>query len=92
MTMSFSSYYWDTIVRKAQESNHEDLWRAHMKQVYKGLIGKWRDGSNEGITLKTDLYDEAITKYNLIPLFWQRCERIIGTDSSFEAAVAVKEG
>lgn len=61
-----------------------------MKQVYKGLIDKWLGGSNGGITLKTDLYDEAITKYSLIPLFGQRCERIIGTDASFEVAAAAK--
>lgn len=87
---SFSRDYWNTIVRKAQESNHENLWRAHMKQVYLELIGKWLGDANKGITLKTDLYDEAISEYNLIPLFGQRCERIIGTDASFEVAVAAK--
>ena len=62
-----------------------------MKEVYKRLVGKWLGGPNGGITLKTDLYDEAITAHNLIPLFGQRCERIIGTDASFETAAAAKK-
>lgn len=88
---SFNNDYWDTIVKKSCERPHDDLWRAHMKQVYKGLAGKWLGDLNKGITLKTDLYDEATTAHNLIPLFGQRCERIIGTDTSFEITVAAKK-
>ena len=90
MNKSINNDYWDTIIRKSCERPHEDLWRAHMRQVYKGLAGKWLGGSNGGITLKTDLYDEATTKYNLIPLFGQRCECIFGIDASFEIAAAAK--
>lgn len=61
-----------------------------MKEVYEGLINRWLDSSNGGLTLKTDLYDEAITKYNLISLFGNQCDRIIGTDASFEVALNAK--
>ena len=34
----------------------------------------------------------ALSTYNLIPLFAQRCERIIGTDVSLEVAMVAKRG
>ena len=90
MSNSSNRNYWDTIIRKFRDNPYENLWRAHMKEVYKVLAGKWLGDSNKGISLKTDLYDEAITKYNPIPFFGQKCERIIGTDTSFEVAAAAK--
>ncbi len=39
MPKVFSSNYWDTIVRNSCDGTHEDLWRAHMKEVYEGLLG-----------------------------------------------------
>ncbi len=90
MPKGFNSDYWDTIVRKSCNGTHEDLWRAHMKEVYEGLMNRWLNDSNGGLTLKTDLYDEAISTYNLISLFGNKCERIIGTDASFEVALNAK--
>ena len=90
MTKNFSKEYWNTIVRKSYDSTHEDLWRTHMKEVYKGLMNRWLDSSNGGLTLKTDLYDEAISSHNLISIFKNQCERIIGTDASLEVALNAK--
>jgi SAM-dependent methyltransferase len=90
MTKDFSSDYWDTIVKKLRDSESKDLWRAHMKWVYQELMNRWLDGSNRKFALKIDLYDEAVTTYNLIPVFGQKCECIIGIDVSFEVAMAAK--
>lgn len=90
MPKGFSRDYWDAILRKSWPNKHENLWRAHMKEVYQRLIDRWIKNSKAGLTLKTDLYDEAVSTYNLIPLFGQKGERIIGTDVSFEVAIAAK--
>lgn len=55
-------------------------------------MDRWIKNSKGGLTLKTDLYDGALSTYNLIPLFAQRCERIIGTDVSLEVAMVAKRG
>ena len=87
---SFSSDYWDMIIRKSCGSKREDLWRAHLKEVYQRLMDRWVKNSRGGLALKTDLYDEAVSIYNLIPLCEQKCEHIIGTDVSFGVAMAAK--
>ncbi len=61
-----------------------------MKEVYKGLLNRWLDGPNGGLTLKTDLYDEAISNYNILTLFENQCEHIIGNDASFEVTLNAK--
>lgn len=90
MAKGFSRDYWGMIVRKSLGSNHEDLWRAYMKDVYQRLMDRWLKNSRGGLTLKTDLYDEAVNTYNLMPLFGKKGEGIVGTDLSFEVARAAK--
>jgi len=90
MQKSFSGDYWNTITKKSIDNDREDLWRAHMKKIYQKLIDRWIEDSNDGIALKTDLYDEAISTHNLIPLFGNKCKRIIGIDISFEIASSAK--
>lgn len=91
MPISNSSNYWDTIIGTSSGSNREDLWRAHLQEVYHGLMDRWIEDSNNGLALKTDLYDEAVSTYNLVPLCKQKCERIIGTDVSFGVAKAARK-
>ncbi len=91
MAKGFSRDYWDAILRKSWPSNHENLWRAHVKEVYQRLMDRWLKNSKAGLTLKTDLYDEAVSTYNLIPLFGQKGEGIIGIDVSFKVALTAKE-
>jgi SAM-dependent methyltransferase len=83
-------HYWDTLAGKSR-AHSEDLWRAHMKWVYKNLIERWGKGSNCRLALKTDLYDEAVSTHNLIPLLKDKCEYTIGMDISFEVAGQAKQ-
>ncbi|MBW2259093.1 MAG: class I SAM-dependent methyltransferase, partial [Deltaproteobacteria bacterium] len=91
MSDSYTSHYWDTIVERPGGRDHEDLWRAHLQGIYRELMDRWTVGSPDGLILKTDLYDEAVSKYNLLPLCRGKCGRVIGTDVSFEVAAAAKE-
>lgn len=90
MLKHYSRDYWDMVVRKFSCGDHEVLWRAYIKDIYQGLMDRWAENSNARLSLKTDLYDEAISTYNLIPLLGQRCEYVIGIDVSFEVAIAAK--
>ena len=83
-------HYWDFIDKRSNVEQSEDFWRAHLREVYQVLKARWREESKCGLTLKTDLYDEAISSYNLISLFGSDCEQIIGTDLSFVTALAAK--
>lgn len=83
--------YWDFIDTRSNVKHGEDFWRAYLREVYQVLKARWREESRCGLTLKTDLYDEAISSYNLISLFGSDCEQIIGTDLSFVTALAAKK-
>jgi len=90
MRDSFTTDYWDTIIAESTGGGHEDLWRAHLKEVYKGLMDRWGENLCEGSTLKTDLYDEAISDHSLISLCGRECS-VIGTEGSFGVAMAAKK-
>ncbi|NTW37763.1 MAG: class I SAM-dependent methyltransferase, partial [Syntrophobacteraceae bacterium] len=55
------------------------------------MKARWGEESRCGLTLKTDLYDEAISSYNLMSLFGSDCEQIIGTDVSLVTALAARK-
>jgi SAM-dependent methyltransferase len=86
----FGPEYWDSIVTKSNVEGTEDLWRAHMKELYQGLQERWGRNTRVGRILKTDLYDEAISTHNLVSLFGSRCDQFVGTDVSPEIARAAK--
>lgn len=90
MPNSLNSNYWDSVAEESCSSRREELWRYHMKWIYQRLIDRWMKNSEGGVALKTDLYDEAISTYNLIPLFAQESKCVIGTDISFEVVRAAK--
>jgi SAM-dependent methyltransferase len=91
MSNNHTSDYWDTIIERPGGRDHEDLWRAHLQGIYEELIDRWMAGSQDGLTLKTDLYDEAVSQYNVLPLCANKSKGVIGTDVSFEVAAAAKE-
>jgi SAM-dependent methyltransferase len=88
---SIGKDYWDRIITEAKNSGYQDLWRASMKGVLQKLTDRWLEGREGGIVLKTDLYDEAVSPYGLMPLFSQKYERTIGTDLSHEVALAARK-
>ena len=91
MSKGFTEDYWGSISRKFSRGNNERLWRAHLQEVYRGLLDRWFENSPAGYTLKTDLFDEAISNHGLISLCRQKCERIVGTEISLEVATAATE-
>ena len=78
-------------MNQSRQSNHNDLWRIYMKEVYNDLIDRWIDGSGRGFGLKTDLYDEAVSSHGLVPLLNLKCESVIGIDVSPDVVMAAKE-
>ncbi len=91
MEDNFHQDYWSSFRNKSGNIKREKLWRDYVKDVYQVLFDKWLSGFNKGITLKTDLYDESLTTYNLIHLLNDRCEHIIGTDVSFHIAASAQK-
>ena len=90
-TTTSSPDYWDLIVTRSNLKHNEDFWRAHQRVLFQRLKARWSELTKPGRTLKTDLYDEAVSSYNLISLFGSDCEQIIGTDFSFATALAAKK-
>jgi SAM-dependent methyltransferase len=82
--------YWDFIALKSKDSDREELWRAHMKEVYRKLKERWRKDGRVERALKTDLYDEAVSRHDLISLIGSECDHMVGTDISFETVQAAK--
>ena len=89
-TRGFGNAYWDAIAAESAGRGREELWRAHLRELYRNLKDRWRQAEKPLCTLKTDLYDEAVSTHNLISLFGTESERIVGTDVSLETARAAK--
>jgi SAM-dependent methyltransferase len=82
--------YWDSIGTRSNVKHSEDLWRAHLRELYQELKDRWNQQSRCELTLKTDLHDEAISNHNLISVFGSDSDQIVGTDLSFVTALAAK--
>jgi len=89
-TRRFDHRYWDAVVAQTTGGGRDDLWRAYLRELYQNLKARWREDGKPLRTLKTDLYDEAVSAHSLIPLFGTAQEHIVGTDFSFETARAAK--
>jgi SAM-dependent methyltransferase len=90
-TKRFGSDYWDRIAEQPGVKNREEAWRAHQKEVYRRLKDRWTGEGRRGRTLKTDLYDEAVSPHDLISLFGSECDCVVGTDVSLEIARAARQ-
>jgi SAM-dependent methyltransferase len=60
-----SSAYWDGIADQVARHDPSETWRAYMRGVYSDLLRRWFADSPEGCTLKTDLFEEAVTPHHL---------------------------
>jgi SAM-dependent methyltransferase len=83
-------YYLDFIAAKSRAVDREDLWRAYLKDVYQNLKNRWCNEASIGRALKTDLFDEAISRHGLLSLFENKCDHIVGVDIAFETAQAAR--
>lgn len=85
------SDYWDAILTESKVIDSEELWRSHMKELYRTLDVQWGGKPGSGRILKTDLYDEAISSHNLVPLLERQSEKVVGIDVSFQIASSAKQ-
>lgn len=63
--MKQSPAYWDDIAGQFGDERQSVTWRAYMQHCYTELARRWFADVPEGPTLKTDLFEEAITPYHL---------------------------
>ncbi len=73
-TREWEPYADDWIARKPQ-----DLWRRHSDAVNALLLSRWMPGGISDRTLKTDLFDEAVTD-GLYPVLAERSRVVLGMD------------
>lgn len=69
-------------MERASERSGLPIWQCYMKHVYSGLIHSWF-GNADGIALKTDLFEEAVSDF--APLA-DLGENSVGIDTSLHAA------
>ena len=82
--------YWNSVGSKSKDFNHEEVWRAYLREVYRTLGTRWWEGERIGRTLKTDLYDEAVSRHSLVSLFENQSACMVGMDVSLETARAAR--
>ncbi|MGH7314734.1 MAG: GNAT family N-acetyltransferase [Candidatus Rokuibacteriota bacterium] len=58
--------YWDEVLEKTLGSAPIEPWRAYMRRVYAELVARWLPPSGAGLGLKTDLFEEAVTSYQVL--------------------------
>lgn len=64
MQPSSSPSYWDGIVDEFQHQEPIEPWRAYMQALYERLAGNWLGQPPQGFCLKTDLFEEAISRHS----------------------------
>ncbi|MBL0169934.1 MAG: class I SAM-dependent methyltransferase [Gemmatimonadaceae bacterium] len=57
--------YWDDIAIAVGQHDPSATWRAYMQAAYRDLLTRWFAGTHPGPTLKTDLFEEAVTPHHL---------------------------
>lgn len=64
--MTRSAEYWDGIAGAFGTDRQSDTWRAYMQRGYTRLAERWFAGCPAGRTLKTDLFEEAVTSHHVL--------------------------
>lgn len=60
-----SSSYWDDVADHFGQHDPSATWRAYMQAAYRDLMQRWFASAPPGRTLKTDLFEEAVSAHNL---------------------------
>lgn len=71
--------YWDDIAEQFGSDRQSATWRVYMQQCYTTLARQWFTNAPTGRTLKTDLFEEAVTPHHL---FGQLGTNVVGMDVS----------
>ena len=62
----FSGHYWEDVLTMARRSAPIHVWRNYMQGVYQCLVRDWLPAVEAGRSLKTDLFEEAVTPHYLL--------------------------
>ena len=81
------SGYWDDIVAGWTERGDDPLWREHSDNVNNALLARWLPQAHLANILKTDLFDEAVSK-GIYPFLRNRAGTVLGIDASPKVADA----
>lgn len=57
--------YWDDIANEVGSGDPSVTWRVYMQTAYRDLITRWFASAPVGRSLKTDLFEEAVTPHHL---------------------------
>lgn len=63
--MTHTPAYWDAVADEFGRDEPSATWRVYMQQCYAALIERWMADVPDGPTLKTDLFEEAVTPHHL---------------------------
>jgi SAM-dependent methyltransferase len=80
--------YWDQVVAETRQRAPLDQWRAYMQRVYARLLRVWLPPWGAGRGLKTDLFEEAVSPYHLLPALGPGG---VGLDLSLATVAAARE-
>lgn len=62
--MGTESDYWNGVAEENRDTPGLEAWRAYMAAVYDGLIDTWLAETAAGRCLKTDLFEEAVSRHH----------------------------
>jgi SAM-dependent methyltransferase len=79
--------YWDKVMAKTRCGPPINAWRSYMRGVYVRLARAWLQDLDSGRSLKTDLFEEAITDHHLLKDIGNGS---VGIDNSFEVVRAAR--
>ena len=79
--------YWDAIAEKIQKGSPLNEWRYYMRNVYRRLLRNWVTSIDCGRGLKTDLFEEAVSPYELLS---EMSPRSVGIDCSLKIVRATR--
>lgn len=79
--------YWDAIAEELQSGTPLNEWRYYMRNVYRRLLRSWVKSTDGARGLKTDLFEEAVSPYELLS---EMGPRSVGIDCSLKIARATR--
>jgi hypothetical protein len=80
--------YWDRIVAEARCGQPISAWRAYMRRVYLRLTSEWLPYIDPYRSLKTDLFEEAVSPHHLLTDIGAES---VGIDNSFDVVRAARD-
>lgn len=80
--------YWDEVADRFEADSQSPTWRVYMQHCYTTLATRWFREAIPGRTLKTDLFEEAVTPFHL---FGALGAEAVGMDVSLSVVRAAQQ-